>query len=98
MDARLYTPTKSSGARTSVLSPPDSVLASLRLQRAYLSVSQVSRLLGRHRETVYILISADGLPAVKDKRRWKVDPIRLADWLEMRGYASAKQAATDQSK
>ena len=94
MEPQLYISTKSPGSRTSGIRPPDSVLGSLRLQRAYLSASQVGRILGKHRETVYIFISIDGLPAIKDGRRWKVGPIQLADWLVARGYASAKQATT----
>lgn len=71
---------------TAVSTSRDTV-AWLREQIGYWSVAQVARLLQKHRETVYGLISNDGLPAVKDRRRWKIDPKQLAVWLETRDYA-----------
>lgn len=61
--------------------PPDSIIMFLRGLRRMLTVKEAARILGRHRETVYEWIAA-GLPATKQGRTWRIDPIRLAAWLE----------------
>jgi excisionase family DNA binding protein len=63
------------------VNPPESIISHLKTLRAYLTVEQTAKILGRHRETVYVWI-ASGLPAWKQKRTWRIDPIRLAAWLE----------------
>jgi excisionase family DNA binding protein len=74
-------------SKLTAVSSPKHIVAWLREQNGYWSVAQVARLLKKHPETVYGLISEDDLPAVKDRRRWKIDPKRLADWLEARGFS-----------
>lgn len=60
---------------------PESIIAYLRSLRRYLEAKEAAKLIGCHRESFYILIS-NGLPAEKRGRRWRIDPIRLAAWLE----------------
>jgi excisionase family DNA binding protein len=62
--------------------PPNSIIEYLRNQRELWTIKRAARALAHHPETVYTLIKNNGLPATKDGRRWKIDPIRLADWLE----------------
>jgi excisionase family DNA binding protein len=76
-------------ARLGRLGSHKNLLAWLREQTSYMSVAQVGRQLKKHPETIYRLISEEGLPAVKDHHRWKIDPNSLADWLEARGFAVA---------
>ena len=68
--------------------PPESLVAYLRSLRRYLEAKEGAKLIGCHRETFYLLISS-GLPAEKRGRRWRIDPIKFADWLEARGFAPA---------
>lgn len=74
--------------KVSVNKPPESIVAYLRSLRRYLGAKEGAKLIGCHRETFYLLI-LDGLPAEKRGRRWRIDPIAFADWLETRGFAPA---------
>lgn len=74
--ARKGTPSPAKSAN-----PPDSIITYLRNLRELLTVRRAAKILGRHPETLYIWISA-GLPAHKAGRTWRIDPIRLAAWLE----------------
>jgi excisionase family DNA binding protein len=67
---------------------PESVVAYLRSLRRYLEAKEGAKLIGCHRETFYLLIS-NGLPAEKRGRRWRIDPIKFAAWLESTGFAPA---------
>jgi excisionase family DNA binding protein len=58
----------------------DNVLDYLQRLHRYLAVSEVAKLLRKHPETIYRHIKEDGLPAIKDGRRWKIDSAALADW------------------
>jgi excisionase family DNA binding protein len=71
--------------------PPESIIAYLRSLRRYLEAKEGAKLLGCHLETFYLLISS-GLPAEKRGRRWRIDPIKFAAWLEARGFAPATTA------
>ena len=62
--------------------PPESIIVFLRNLRRLLTVGDVAKILSRHPETVYGWIAAGGLPASKQGRTWRIDPIRLAAWLE----------------
>ena len=62
----------------------DNVLAYLERLPRYLAVSEVAKLLRKHSETIYRHINEDGLPAIKDGRRWKIDSAALADWYRKR--------------
>jgi len=64
------------------LDPPTSIGAYLRSLRRELTIKDTARILARHPETVRIMVSTLGLPATKRGGSWRVDPIRLADWLE----------------
>lgn len=66
--------------------PPESMVAYLRSLRRYLEAKEAAKVIGCHLETLYGLISS-GLPAEKRGRRWRIDPIRFADWLESAGLA-----------
>ena len=68
--------------------PPESLVAYLRSLRRYLEAKEAAKLIGCHRESFYLLI-ANGLPAQKRGRRWRIDPIAFATWLEARGFAPA---------
>jgi len=61
---------------------PESISAYLRGLRRELTVKETSKILARHPETVRIMIATAGLPAVKRGKSWRIDPIRLADWLD----------------
>jgi excisionase family DNA binding protein len=61
---------------------PVSIPAYLRGLRELLTVKMAAKILARHPETIYRLIDHEGLPAEKHGRRWKIDPILLANWLE----------------
>jgi len=64
------------------LDPPASIGAYLRSLRRELTVRDTSKILARHPETVRIMIATEGLPATKRGGSWRIDPIRLADWLD----------------
>lgn len=49
-----------------------------------LNISQVARLLGLSRTTVYTLIATEGLPVVRFGRVMRVLPTSLQEWLEHR--------------
>ena len=49
-----------------------------------LNISQVARLLGLSRTTVYTLIATEGLPVVRFGRVMRVLPASLQEWLEHR--------------
>lgn len=49
-----------------------------------LNISQVARLLGLSRTTVYTLIATEGLPVVRFGRVMRVLPASLQEWLEQR--------------
>jgi excisionase family DNA binding protein len=78
--------------RQSALPSPDSIVAFLRSLRRYLDAKDAAKILGCHRESLYILIAEQGLPAEKRGRRWRIDPIKFAAWLEARGFASSTTA------
>jgi excisionase family DNA binding protein len=61
---------------------PESIIGYLRGLRRMLTVKEAAKVLVRHRETVYLLIEKNGLPASKHGRSWRIDPILLAEWLE----------------
>jgi len=61
---------------------PASISAYLRGLRRELTVKETAKILARHPETVRIMIATMGLPAVKRGGTWRIDPIRLADWLD----------------
>lgn len=61
---------------------PESIVAYLRGLRRELSIKDTARILARHPETVRMMILTAGLPAVKRGKSWRIDPIRLADWLD----------------
>jgi excisionase family DNA binding protein len=58
----------------------DNVLDYLERINCYLTVKEAAKILRKHRETIYRHIKDDGLPAIKDGRRWKIDSRALADW------------------
>jgi len=61
---------------------PESIVAYLRSLRRELTIKETARILARHPETVRTMITTVGLPAVKRGGSWRIDPIRLASWLE----------------
>jgi len=75
--------------------PPDSIPAHLRslAGSGYLSAKAACKYMGCHLETLYRLIAEEGLPAQKRGRRWRIDPLKFADWLESRGFAPAPTSA-----
>lgn len=91
---------KVQASKLTSVSSPKNILAWLREQTSYMSVAQAGRLVKKHPETVYRLILEEGLPAVKDHQRWKIDPNQLADWLESRGFGcvAPSQLATRQER
>jgi excisionase family DNA binding protein len=78
--------------RPSALPSPDSIVAFLRSLRRYLEAKEAAKVIGCHLESLYILIAEQGLPAEKRGRRWRIDPIKFAAWLEARGFAPATTA------
>lgn len=75
--------------------PPDSIPAHLRslAGSGYLSAKAACKYMGCHLETLYRLIAEEGLPAQKRGRRWRIDPLKFADWLESRGFAPTPTSA-----
>lgn len=69
--------------------PPESIVNYLRSLRGYLDPKLASKILGCHRETLYLLISEKNLSAQRRGRRWRIDPIKFAAWLESTGFAPA---------
>ena len=69
--------------------PPDSIPAYLRsiASSGYLSAKEACKYIGCHLETLYRLIAEDALPAQKRGGRWRIDPLKFADWLDSRGFA-----------
>lgn len=61
---------------------PESIVAYLRSLRRELTIKDTARILARHPETVRTMITTVGLPATKRGGSWRIDPIRLANWLE----------------
>ena len=62
--------------------PADSISAYLRGLRRLLSTREVAAILGRHQETILFWIGTKNLPATKQGRTWRIDPVRLAAWIE----------------
>ncbi len=58
----------------------DNVLDYLERLNLYLTVKEAAKILRKHPETIYRHTKEDGLPAIKDGRRWKIDSSALADW------------------
>lgn len=62
----------------------DNVLDYLDRANRYLTVSELVKMLRKHRETIYTHIREDGLPAMKDGHLWKIPSAGLADWIRRR--------------
>jgi excisionase family DNA binding protein len=60
------------------------LIAKLRRMTSVLTPNETSRVLHKHVETIYRMIADRRLPAVLDGSRWKIDPSKLADWIEQR--------------
>lgn len=75
-------PPKVQRPKVQAFDQPASISSYLRSLRRELTVKETARILARHPETVRIMIATAGLPAVKRGRTWRIDPIRLADWLD----------------
>jgi excisionase family DNA binding protein len=59
------------------------LIAHLRTLRKCLTPKEMAVLLHKHPETIYKMIKK-GFPAFRDGRRLKLDPCKVADWLEKR--------------
>jgi len=49
---------------------------------SYLTAYQVAELLQLSVETVYALITREGLPATRVGRRWRFDETRVPEWFD----------------
>jgi excisionase family DNA binding protein len=56
------------------------------ISRPYLTAHQVAELLQLNIETVYALITREGLPATRVGRRWRFDESRVRRWFDERGH------------
>jgi excisionase family DNA binding protein len=63
---------------------PENLISQLRSLHRFLTAKEVAKLLNCHTETIYKKIKHQGLPTTRDVGRWKIDPHRLADWIEKR--------------
>lgn len=74
----------SSDAPEKKITPPlaDDLPAYLRTLRRLLNTSEVADILGIHVETVYALINDKILPAKKYGSHWRIQPSKLADFIE----------------
>ncbi len=54
------------------------------MSRPYLTAHQVAELLQLNVETVYALITREGLPATRVGRRWRFDESRVRGWFHQR--------------
>ncbi|MFQ5412756.1 MAG: helix-turn-helix domain-containing protein, partial [Phycisphaerae bacterium] len=57
---------------------------------SYLTAYQVAELLQLSVETVYALITREGLPATRVGRRWRFDETCVRKWFDERGNQAAK--------
>lgn len=57
---------------------------------SYLTAYQVAELLQLSVETVYALITREGLPATRVGRRWRFDETRVREWFDERRNQAAK--------
>jgi len=57
---------------------------------SYLTAYQVAELLQLSVETVYALITREGLPATRVGRRWRFDETHVRKWFDERGNRTAK--------
>ncbi len=55
---------------------------------SYLTAYQVAELLQLSVETVYALITREGLPATRVGRRWRFDETRVRKWFDERRHRS----------
>jgi len=74
-------------AQLNAPSPPESIVVFLRSLRRHLMAKEGARILSYYLETFYGFIG-DGLLAERRGRRWRIDPIKFAEWLEARGFAT----------
>ena len=74
--------------------PAEGICAYLRGLRRLLTVAEVAEILRRHQETVYKLIGRKNLPASKHQHGWRIDPARLADWIEAQDSAAPAPAGS----
>ncbi len=54
------------------------------MRQPYLTAYQVAELLQLNVETVYALITREGLPATRVGRRWRFDETRVRRWFHER--------------
>lgn len=64
-------------------SPSDNLASRLRCLHRLLTTAEVAHILNKHPETIYRMIR-NGFPATRDGNRWKIDPCKVADWIEQR--------------
>ncbi len=64
--------------------PAIDMIALLRNTQRLLTPSEAANVLNKHVETIYRDLRKRRIPAVLDGWRWKIDPRKLADWLEER--------------
>ena len=64
--------------------PNHNLISYLRGLNRFLTAPETAKLLHCHLETLYLKIKNEGFPATRDVGRWKIDPHRLADWIEKR--------------
>ena len=67
---------------------PLSVIESLRRRKTMLSVPDLAELLGMGRRTIYTAVKSGRIPSVRVCGTVRLDPIRIAAWLERNSMGS----------
>ena len=62
---------------------------------SYLTAYQVAELLQLNVETVYALITREGLPATRVVRRWRFDETRVREWFDDRCNGTALEPRSE---
>ncbi len=70
--------------RTNTCDAAHDIIAKLRRMPALLTVREAAKVTHKHPETIYKMIHDNRIPAFLDGARWKIDPSRIAEWLELR--------------
>jgi len=65
------------------------------VSQPYLTAYQVAELLQLNVETVYALVTREGLPATRVARKWRFDESRVRRWFDERCNETAKRPRSE---
>ncbi len=67
---------------------PATIVTRLRSMETALSLTELARILGMGRNTVYTMARSGRIPAYKFGSTLRADPIEIADWMERHSNAA----------